>query len=115
MPATLTRRIVATASLTFACYFIIGLQLAVVPVFIHWHLGFSPMVAGLVVSAQYVTTLLSRPLTGHLCDAVGGKRTTTAALLVCAFSGGLFFAAMLLPGARTGRLCLLLVCRLILG
>ncbi len=110
-----TRRIIATASLTFACYFIIGLQLAVVPVFVHWHLGFSPVVAGLVVSAQYITTLLSRPVVGHLCDVVGGKRTTAVALLVCALCGLLFFATMLLHEGRVGSLALLVVCRLILG
>ena len=115
MEYPLTLRIVATASLTFACYFLIGLQLAVVPVFVHWHLGYSPAVAGIAVSAQYAATLLSRPVVGRLCDAVGGKRTTAASLLICAASGALFFASMFLPTGRAGSLGLLLLCRLVLG
>ena len=115
MEYPLTPRIIATASLTFACYFLIGLQLAVVPVFVHWHLGYSPAVAGIAVSAQYAATLLSRPVVGRLCDAVGGKRTTAASLLICAASGALFFASMFLPAGRAGSLGLLLVCRLVLG
>ena len=36
----MTLRIVTTAILIFSCYFIIGLQLAVVPGLVHWRLGF---------------------------------------------------------------------------
>jgi hypothetical protein len=57
----MTLRIVTTAILIFSCYFIIGLQLAVVPGLVHWRLGFSPVIAGLAISAQYAATLLSRP------------------------------------------------------
>jgi hypothetical protein len=41
----MTLRIVTTAILIFSCYFIIGLQLAVVPGLVHWRLGFSPVIA----------------------------------------------------------------------
>jgi MFS family permease len=69
----LTLRIIATFALIFVCYFIIGLQLAVVPVFVYWRLGFNPIIAGFAVSVQYVATPLSRPFAGRMGDTRGGK------------------------------------------
>ena len=60
----MTLRIVATSVLILICYFIVGLQMAVVPGFVHWRLGYNPVAAGLAVSVQYVATLLSRPIAG---------------------------------------------------
>ena len=37
------------------------MQLAVLPIFVHAQMGFSPLVAGLAVSAQYAATLITRP------------------------------------------------------
>ena len=87
----MTLRIVATAVPILVCYFIIGLQMAVVPGFVHWRLGYNPVAAGLAVSVQYVATLLSRPIAGRMGDTVGGKSTTFSGLVICAASGGLFF------------------------
>jgi MFS family permease len=88
---SLTVRIISTSVLIFACYFTIGLQLAVVPRFIHLQLGYNAVLAGLAISAQYVATLLSRPIAGRMGDSVGAKYTTCSGLLVCAASG-LFFS-----------------------
>uniref|UniRef100_A0AAU6WU44 MFS transporter n=2 Tax=Chryseobacterium TaxID=59732 RepID=A0AAU6WU44_9FLAO len=41
---------------TFLGYFIIGLSLSVLPIFINKNLGFSLLIAGLVISLQYVST-----------------------------------------------------------
>jgi hypothetical protein len=54
---SLTLRIISTSVLIFLCYFIIGLQLAVVPAFVHLDLGYSPILAGLAISVQYLATL----------------------------------------------------------
>src|SRR5437764_8835963 len=85
-----TLRIISTSVLIFACYFTIGLQLAVVPGFVHLQLGYNAVLAGLAISVQYVAALLSRPIAGRMSDSVGAKRTTCSGLLVCAASG-LFF------------------------
>src|ERR671931_1677670 len=82
-----TLRIIATSVLIFACYFTIGLQLAVVPGFVHLQLGYHAVLAGLAISAQYVATLSSRPIAGRMGDSVGAKQTTCSGLLVCATSG----------------------------
>ncbi len=111
----MTLRIVATAVLILVCYFIVGLQMAVVPWFVHWRLGYDPVAAGLAVSVQYVATLLSRPIAGRMGDTVGGKFTTCSGLVICAASGGLFFLSANLSDLPLVSLCLLLLCRLILG
>jgi MFS family permease len=109
----MTLRIITTSSLISICYFTIGLQLAVVPLFVHLHLGFSPMVAGLAISVQYIATLISRPLAGRTADAAGAKRTTSCGLLVCGASGAGFALAALLRGSP--GLGVLLASRLLLG
>jgi MFS family permease len=78
-----TLRIISTSVLIFVCYFTIGLQLAVVPGFVHLQLGYHAVVAGLAISAQYLATLSSRPIAGRMGDSVGAKRTTCWGLLVC--------------------------------
>ena len=62
LPNAPTLRIIATSVLIFVCYCTIGLQLAVVPGFVHLQLGYHAVVAGLAISAQYVATLSSRPI-----------------------------------------------------
>src|SRR5436189_5769618 len=70
-----TLRIISTSVLIFVCYFTIGLQLAVVPGFVHWQLGYNAVLAGLAISVQYVATLASRPLAGRMGDSVGAVLT----------------------------------------
>jgi MFS family permease len=110
-----TLLIISTAALIFICYFTIGLQLAVVPGFVHLELGYSPLVAGLVVSAQYVATLASRPLAGRMGDLRGGKQTACWGLAGCAASGLVLLAAVLLRSYPFVSLCVLLLSRLFLG
>jgi MFS family permease len=78
-----TVRIISTSVLIFACYFTIGLQLAVVPRFIHLQLGYNAVLAGLAISAQYVATLLSRPIAGRMGDSVGAKYNLLGSAGMC--------------------------------
>ena len=110
-----TVRILSTSVLIFACYFTIGLQLAVVPAFVHLQLGYNAVLAGLAISVQYVATLLSRPIAGRMSDSVGAKRTTCSGLLVCAASGLFFLCSSSLQVDPLASFCLLLLSRLILG
>ena len=110
-----TRRIIATSVLIFACYCTIGLQLAVVPGFVHLQLGYHAVVAGLAMSAQYVATLSSRPIAGRMGDSGGAKQTTCAGLLVCAASGLVLMWSTWLKGDPLASLCVLLVSRVSLG
>jgi MFS family permease len=112
---SLTLRIILTSVLIFVCYFTIGLQLAVVPGFVHLQLGYNAVLAGLAISAQYVATLLSRPIAGRMGDSVGAKHTTRSGLLVCATSGLFFLWSAWLKDDPLASLCVLLLSRLILG
>jgi predicted MFS family arabinose efflux permease len=112
---SLTLQIISTSALIFVCYFIIGLQLAVVPAFVHLELGFNPVLAGLAISAQYVATLSSRPFAGRMADSVGGKRAASSGLLICAASAFFFFFSGWIERDPLASLCVLLMSRLLLG
>ena len=112
---SLTLRIIITSILIFVCYFTIGLQLAVVPGFVHLQLGYNPVLAGLAISAQYVATLLSRPIAGRMGDSVGAKHTTRWGLLICATSGLFFLWSAWLKDDLLASFCVLLLSRLMLG
>ena len=108
-------RIVGTVSLTFLCYFAIGLQLAILPGFVHTTLGLGSLMAGLAISAQYLATFLSRPHAGRMADQVGPKQTVLLGLAGCSMSGVLLFASALTCRAPILSLVILLASRLVLG
>ena len=110
-----TLRIIATAILSFACYITIGMQLAVVPSFVHLALHFSAVIAGLAVSVQYVATLASRPFAGHTSDTRGAKRATASGLCSIIASGALFTIAAFLRHDALASLLALCLSRLVLG
>ena len=58
----ITLQIVSIVVYTFIAFLCIGLPIAVMPGYVHNQLGFSAVVAGLVIGAQYLATLLSRPV-----------------------------------------------------
>ncbi len=73
------------------------------------------MIAGLVISVQYLATLLSRPYAGKIIDNLGSKRAVLIGLTGCGLSGVfMLFAAWFssLPALSLGSL---LVGRLVLG
>ncbi|SIR40341.1 MFS transporter [Pseudomonas flexibilis] len=110
-PAQVLALIVFTALI----YFCTGLPLAVLPGYVHDSLGYSSAVAGLVISAQYLTTLLARPLTSSLCDRLGSRRAVTYGLLACALSGLLTRLAISLDNLPIVTLGALLLGRVLLG
>jgi MFS family permease len=112
---SLTVRIISTSVLIFVCYFTIGLQLAVVPGFVHLQLGYNAVLAGLAISAQYVATLVSRPIAGRISDSVGAKHTTSSGLVVCATSGLFFLLSAWLKSYPLASFSVLMLSRLILG
>ena len=110
-----TLRIIATAILSFACYITIGMQLAVVPSFVHLTLHYSAVISGLAVSVQYVATLASRPFAGHTSDTKGAKRATASGLCSIIASGALFTLAVFLRHEALAGLLALCLSRLVLG
>ncbi len=111
----LTLRIVQIVLFTFLAYLVIGMQLAVLPPFVHDDLGFGAVLAGLVISTQYVATLLSRGFAGRTSDTAGPKRAALIGLTACAASGLLMSIAALLRGTPLASVGVMLVARLALG
>ncbi|QUG73937.1 MFS transporter [Erwinia sp. E602] len=111
----LNLRILSVVMFNFASYLTIGLPLAVLPGYVHDVMGYSAFWAGLVISLQYFSTLLSRPHAGRYADLWGPKKVVVAGLagtLIC----GLCYALAAFSSA-VPLLSLLLLClgRLVLG
>lgn len=113
--ANSTAQIIATVTATFACYLAIGIPFATLPGYIHVRMGYGAVIAGVVISVQYVATLLTRPRAGHMADAVGAKTTVLYGMAGCAASGVLLLGAALASPVAWLSLILLLASRLALG
>ncbi|WP_285406690.1 MFS transporter [Luteibacter sp. ME-Dv--P-043b] len=111
----ITARILSAVVFTFVVYLCIGIPLAVLPGFAHLDLGYSTILAGLAVSAQYLATLMSRPYAGRMADAMGPKRAVLTGLVVLALSGLFLALAALVPTIPALSLVLILLSRLGLG
>ena len=68
-------------------YLSIGLPLAILPAYVHLRMGFSAAMAGLVISIQYIATLLSRPWAGRISDEKGAKVAVQWGMAACTVSG----------------------------
>ena len=113
--AQLTLRIVQIVCFTFFAYLVIGLQLAVLPPFVHDDLGYGAVLAGLVISTQYVATLLSRGFAGRTSDVAGPKQSALIGMAACGVSGLLMIAAALTHATPALSFGLMLIARLALG
>lgn len=107
--------IASFVTFTFIGYFTIGLALGVLPVFIHQQLGYSTMIAGVVISLQYVTTFLLRGYAGNIVDKKGPKPAVLLGMTGFAISGILLFAAYTLRATPIFSLGMLIVTRLMTG
>ncbi len=112
---SVTLRIVRTSLLIFFCYLIIGLLLAILPGFVHLHLGFSTFWAGVAVSSQYAATLLSRPRAGRMTDLLSPRTTVLVGQLACFISGLLLILAVTLEHQVMFCFGVLLMSRVALG
>jgi MFS family permease len=110
-----TWKILGFVYFTFICYLSIGLPLAVLPPYVHLRMGYSAVLAGLVISIQYIATLVSRPWAGRISDRSGAKISVLWGLSACTFSGVLLVIAAELHNTHLLSFFALIVSRLILG
>src|SRR5579862_1424369 len=110
-----TIRILHTSLFTFFYYLTVGLLLAVLPGFVHLHLGFSPLWAGIAVSSQYLATLATRPNAGRMTDIAGPRATVLRGQVYGLLSGLCLVAAALLQSNAKVCFAVLLISRVILG
>lgn len=111
----LNLRIFSVVMFNFGSYMTIGLPLAVLPGYVHDVMGYSAFWAGLVISLQYFTTLLSRPHAGRYADLWGPKKVVIVGLCGCLISGICYLLAALSSGLPLLSLLLLCAGRLVLG
>ena len=112
---SVTRQILSIVFYTFIAFLCIGLPIAVLPGYVHEQLGFSAVIAGLTIGAQYLATLLSRPMAGRMSDTVGTKRSIIYGLLGILLSGLLTLISVWLEHWPLLSLAVLLGGRLLLG
>jgi MFS family permease len=110
-----TIRIIHTSLFVFLYYLVIGLLLAVLPGFVHVHLGLSPLWAGVAISAQYLATLVTRPRAGRMTDVSGPRATVSLGQAAGLVSGLCLIAAASLQFKTMACFAVLLISRLILG
>jgi len=110
-----TRHILSFVYFTFICYLSIGLPLAVLPPYVHLRMGYSAMLAGLVISVQYIATLASRPWAGRISDRAGAKVSVLWGMGACTASGAALVAAAALHQIPWLSFSILIASRLILG
>jgi MFS family permease len=112
-----TRHILGFVYFTFICYVSIGLPLAVLPPYVHLRMGYSAVLAGLVISIQYIATLASRPWAGRISDRQGAKLSVIWGMMACTISGAFLVAAAALYSVHAHSLSFwsLILSRLILG
>lgn len=100
---------------TFLGYFIIGLSLSVLPIFISKNLGFSLVVAGLVISLQYVATFFLRAYSGKIIDGKGSKPAVLFSMLGFSLTGIFLILAYYFKFSPLMSLGFLIITRLLTG
>lgn len=100
---------------TFVGYFIIGLSLSVLPIFISKSLGFSLIVAGLVISLQYVSTFFLRAYSGKIIDVKGPKPAVLFSMLSFSLTGIFLIIAYYFKSSPIVSLIFLIITRLLTG
>ncbi|MDT8923616.1 MFS transporter [Pseudomonas taiwanensis] len=113
--ANLTLQILSIVFYTFIAFLCIGLPIAVLPGYVHDHLGFGAVIAGVTIGLQYLATLLSRPFAGRVADTLGGKRAIGYGLFGIAGCGVLTLLSAWTLALPVLSLLLLLAGRVLLG
>ncbi len=114
-PFAVTLQVVSIVLFTFIGYLNVGIPLAVLPGYVHNELGLSAVIAGLVISVQYLATLLSRPYASRIIDNLGSKKAVLYGLAGCGLSGVFMLLSTGLGHLPWLSLACLLAGRLVLG
>lgn len=112
---SLKLKIASYVLFTFFGYLCIGLPLAILPIFITKTLGYSTLMAGIVISLQYVATFLTRGWSGTLIDKYGPRLSVYISMACLALSGVLLYITYLSRSQAFVSLAVLIIARLITG
>ena len=108
-------QIIGYVSFSFIGYLLIGLPLAILPIFITKTLGFTELVAGIVISLQYVTTFILRGYAGKIVDTKGPKPAVLLSMSLFILAGVLLYFCYFTRNNHFLSLAILVVARLVTG
>ncbi|HIF0933898.1 TPA: MFS transporter [Klebsiella pneumoniae] len=78
----------------FIGFLTIGIQMPILPLYLHETLGMGTLVIDLVIGLQFVVALLSRPWAGNFADLRGTKRAVVIGCLLAASSGLVYLVSL---------------------
>ena len=99
----------------FIGFLTMGMQLPVLPLYLHNSLGMSTLVVGLVIGAQFTVALLSRAWAGNFADMRGAKRAVVTGLFIVASSGFVYLASLPFVATPAVSVWILLAGRVLLA
>lgn len=108
-------RILPISFVNFCTYLGVGLPIAVLPAYVVHNLGYGAVLAGLSVSSQFLSTVVTRSIAGRMSDALGARRTVVYGLLAALLAGLLLTGADLLAAPPLIAYGLIVISRLFLG
>lgn len=114
-PKNINAQLISYVSFTFIGYFIIGLSLSVLPIFISKSLGFSLLIAGIVISLQYISTFFLRAYSGKVIDGKGPKPAVLFSMIGFSLTGIFLIIAYYFKFSPMLSLTFLVVTRLLTG
>lgn len=114
-PKNINLQLISYVSFTFVGYFIIGLSLSVLPIFISKSLGYSLLIAGMVISLQYISTFFLRAYSGKVIDGKGPKPAVLFSMLSFSLTGIFLICAYYFQFSPILSLGFLIITRLLTG
>lgn len=99
----------------FIGFLTIGIQMPVLPLYLHENLGMGTMVVGLVIGSQFVAALLSRSWAGNFADMRGPKRAVITGFLIAASSGIVYLGSLALVSLPVVAVWTLVLGRILLA
>lgn len=114
-PKNINLQLISYVSFTFIGYFIIGLSLSVLPIFITKSLGYSLLIAGMVISLQYISTFFLRAYSGKVIDGKGPKPAVLFSMIGFSLTGIFLILAYYFKFSPILSLAFLVITRLLTG
>jgi len=108
-------RILPISFVNFCTYLAVGIPLAVLPAYVVERLGFGPVMAGLSISAQFLSTVVTRSIAGRMSDSIGAKHTVVYGLSAALAASLLLAGAGFLESTPALAYALIVASRLLLG
>lgn len=102
-------------AVVFVEFFIVGIAVPVLPLYVNQNLGLSSFFVGLVVGCQFATTLISRFGIGHFADSKGSKFVLLLGMFISIISGACYFGSILFESSVNLSLTFLFIGRALFG